>query len=686
MASEIDARLEKFGPRDVTVIGTNGLLRVLPFAESVPPVASVAEVTAAMLGGPQPEVVARAEQLVADDGSRKALWLTTGLDAGDGIITVFSSIKSAIALYMGRKSGKVAPAGWSSHQAGDAVLKAIALGYLLDLCFPGSEDPVLELAQLPSGRSLLAYFAAAEVALPFVGQLADGDHALSTLLPDHIEAQAKKLGTIAGAAAIRQARLHLPAIAPTIDALVAQSGDYLGPFAKSAESTIPGAGRVVDTVGDVMAAGADVLPVYRFLGLRVVAEAAVLRAARERGLPVAESGAEWVQQFVDGPRRAAMPLPPSVTAPGLEDPDPSEGEAATEMMAPQLALPPVAAAPPTADRPPPVRPDVPSLAPPAVAMAVAGGAAALASEGPPASPPVRPPPANPPRPRPVETEASLPPPLQPSHLGVSPPSVSGALPPTNPPAPVAPPPLPGGQPSGGPPPLPIAATDPSVRPPSLPDAATEKMAVPPRPPASSTPAVPPPLPVTHPATPPTIPEPASPPPVAPPPVTRAGEPPPLASPPAGPPVPAVAQAPASKVAPPPVSRPPAKAPPMSTPKVAPPPVAKPPKPSASAPSPGPASSSGSAGAEEGGGISFTAIGVMIAVVMLLGCAGFVGLGGVGAVFVGAHQETTDGAETPAKTGASKGKTSGKQKTKSSKKTNTKKKKVGAKRKKAKSGK
>ena len=70
MASEIDARLTKFGPRDVTVLGTNGLLRVLPHAEALPPVTSMAEVTATLLGGPHPAVVQRAEALVAAE--RKA--------------------------------------------------------------------------------------------------------------------------------------------------------------------------------------------------------------------------------------------------------------------------------------------------------------------------------------------------------------------------------------------------------------------------------------------------------------------------------------------------------------------------------------------------------------------------------------------------------------------------------------
>ena len=607
MASEIDARLTRFGPRDVTVLGTNGLLRVLPHAQPLPPVLSMGEVTATLLGGPHPGVTQRAEQLVAEEPARKALWLTTGLDAGDGIITVFSSIRSAIALYMGRHGGKKTPAGWSAHQAGDAVLKAIALGYLLDLCFPKHEDPVLALARLPAGRSLLAYFAAAEVALPFVEILVDGEHALSNMLPEHADTQARKLATIVGAKQVQHAREHLPSLAPTVDALVACSAEHLSPFAKSAEGTLPGAGRVVDTVGDVMAAGADVLPVYRFLGLRVVAEAAVAQAAVELGVAIPDADAEWVSKYVDAPRRAALPLPASITATGWETVD-DPIDAPTE--------------PPL-----PLQPPAPTVAAPAV------GAAML------------PPPANPPAP----SAASAPPPLPASHQA----GPSAAAPPPLPPdrtpvPPSAPPPVDAPTERSAPPPLPAAA-DPT------PPVAAPAPAVPPPLPAATTPAV-----LPHP-----VPADPTPPAVAPP--VAVAPPLPPSEPKAAPPTPPVA-------APPRVTPPPKKA--AAPPKVTPPPkkAAAPPTspPKASAPKSPPSPEKAA-----GGGFSFTAIGIAVAVVLLLGCAGVAGLGGVGAVFFGAHQETTDDPTPPKKTSK---KASKKKPAKSSKKTSGKSRKSGSKRK------
>jgi len=52
--------------------------------------------------------------------------------------------------------------------------------------------------------------------------------------------------------------------------------------------------------------------------------------------------------------------------------------------------------------------------------------------------------------------------------------------------------------------------------------------------------------------------------------------------------------------------------------------------------------------------SWTAIAVAVALVLLLGCGGVLGLTGVGAVFFGAHQETTQGEKTAPATKQGKG--------------------------------
>ncbi len=604
MASDIDARLAAFGPRDVTLLGTNALLRVLPFADPVPPASNLADIARTMNLTLTPAQAARAEALVHEDRSRRALWLATGLDAGDGIITVLSSIKSAIALYMGRHGGARPPTGWSDHQAGDAVLKALAIGYLFDLCFPNSEDPIVDLAWLPSGRALLAYFATAEVALPFVEGLVDGTHALSVLLPIHVDAQARKLATVVGSAPVQAARQHLPALAPVADALVAASAGYLSPFAQSVEERIAGSTRVVDRVGDVVAAGADILPVYRLLGLRVVAEAAVLRAVLESGVSPPLAGGEWLQQFVIAPRAAAQPLPAAITASGWEDGVPTEGpvpatDSSEDITFSDDALRTEAATAAAFSPPPVAAPNVPPL-PSAVA----------------ATAPHEPPPSHTPPPLPV---------------GARPPAVPLAAPPT----PVVPPPLPAEAPvASAPPPLPqdvFARSE--AAPPPLPVDAPAPVAAPPKPAVPPVPTVqeqaPPPLPVQAPR--PSAPAAESPPPKAPP-----AAPAPALAPTAAPPPRPVIPVPSAAVGPKP---PPTKSPARPSSPEAQPTMNPPPPAPSSAPEP----------SAEGGGISWTAVAIALVLLLALGCAGVFGMGGAGAVFWGAHQETSEDGANGGKT-------------------------------------
>ena len=587
MAAAMDAMLDKFGLRDVTAVATNGLLRVLPYADTLPPVDSLAELAQLMLGASNAEVTAQAEHHVSSDASRKALWVTTGLDAGDGIVTVVSSLRSAVALYIARKSGKQAPPSWAAHQGGDAVLKALGIGYLLNLCFPDSDDAVLELSELPAGRALLAYFAAAEVALPFVEQLSEDEQVFSSLMSQHLDAQAAKLATVTGKPAVEEARRHLESIALTVDSLVNRSGDYLGPFVQSAEGMVPGAGGVVDTIGDVMAAGADVLPVYRYLGTRLVSEAAVSRAAGALGVAIPDTGEDWVRAYVDAPRRARIAAESGGQEGASDHITAAESVPLTELSLLDSAAHPV----PANDGGLPV--DIDSSVP---APAVAADAI--------------------PPPLPVVEEPSPPPPVVAAEPSPPPPVVAAE--------PSPPPPVVAAEPS---PPPPVVAAEPSPPPPVV----------------TAEPSPPPPVVAAEPSPPPPVvaAEPSPPPPVV------AAEPSPLpvsstvrgkaslgevAS--SG-----SAEVKSQRVAPPPGTGSASRKTVQATGDAG----ASAPGLSSSRPSrSSPSSSSGgdSPSKPSNGGRSTVAIGVLVAFVMLVGCAGLAGLGGIGALLWSNHEAST----------------------------------------------
>lgn len=635
LTSTVDPHLGRFGPRDVTVVSTNVLLRVLPHASPLAPALTLAEVSSLLIPG-APESVRQAALAYADgESSRKVQWLATGLDAGDGIITVFSSVRSAFALYRAHhgSEGAEEPPGWGAHQAGDAVLKALAVCHLCNLLFPADDDPVDSLVQLPAGRALAAYMAAAELALPFLNATIDGDHALAALLPDHLEAQSQRLANIIGAEAVDAAAQHLPRFGHLLDELVRCTSGHLGPLAQAVESKVPGVAAVADGVGNVVAAGADILPVYRFLGLRLAAEAAVWRAGREAGLVSLEEDAEaWVGKYLAqeglSPQPSIIPPPQPTVLPELDEavdegpappgldtaPVPALPLAAGggAVASPQQASLPERAAPPEQAAPPPPLP-TPAVAPTHEARPPAPPVAAPALE--PAAPPPVPGPVTAP-PAPVAGAPVAPPVDQPGPP-VPPPSSAAAAPPPPPgvasPSPAAP----------GPPPVP--PDEPRRRAaPTLPlelvDAPEVELA-----------SGPPPVPTPSPPAPKT---PSSAPSSGPPPV-------PPADAPAPPPVPP-SPAPAPRAAPPAPAPAPAPAPPLkrldplvaSAPRPSPSP---PPKPQPRAASPSPASPEEPV-VEPKGGISFLAIGIAVAFFAILGCGGLAFMGIGGGLFVMADQE------------------------------------------------
>ena len=302
MASAMDEQLERFGARDMTVLLCNGLLQVLPHADPLPAVSDMGGVLRGVSPDAGADVLQRAQQVAAEERSRKAVWVATGLDAGDGILSIFGGVQAALALHVGRKSGAQAPADWAGHQAQDAVLKTLAVTHLMLRLFPDEPDPAAVLVRLRAGRSVAAYLAAAEVALPFLQATIAEEGVVSRLVEQHGEAQMRKLGGVIGTTAAEAAFEASPRVVALLDELVRCSGEHLTPLASAAEDKLPGTTRIVDGMLDVAAVGADILPVYRFLGTRLAAEAAAWRAASEVGvIPVDADLERWIARYLPAP-------------------------------------------------------------------------------------------------------------------------------------------------------------------------------------------------------------------------------------------------------------------------------------------------------------------------------------------------------------------------------------------------
>jgi len=498
MSSDIDNQLEQIGPRNPAAMVCNALFGVLPHVDPLAEASTVAALAERLHPGAPAAVVARAQVIAGEDASRKAIWMATGLDAGDGVVTIFTSIKSALALYSSRKTGAATPpSGWSETQGLDATLKSLAICHLLDRLFPGEADPLLILLHLETGRALLAYMATVEVSLPFLTESVSPEGQLARLVARHGAEAAEKLGTVVGAPAVAAAQQRMPVVVALLDRIARDAASAVVPAASALERSLPVGLRVLDMGGDVFAAGADVLPNYRYLGVRLVAEAAALQALREAGLPVAAASAAaatWQGLFLQ---------PAAAEAPAPADPAPPTPSAVS------VAPPPISpVAPPITPVAPPIL-DLPEVAEtptvqggegPALALgglAAAGALGVAAASRRPSAPPPPPVEVAPPPP-PVEPVR---PPLPPLPVGNPPPPMESARPVTPPLPPL--PPLPeAGRPASlptiNPPPPPIASTLPHTDP--VRPAVPKMPPLPPEPPRTAAMPVMPPLPPNKPAT------------------------------------------------------------------------------------------------------------------------------------------------------------------------------------------
>ncbi len=339
MASTIDDRLSSYHAKNMTMRVCQALLHSLPHTEALPEAKNMDELLQQIAPDAPPEVMARARQLAHGDAARTALRLFTGLDAGDSVITIWSSACTAVKLWLGRKKeGSPSDAEseqrqgermaevrsfWDQKQAEDAVLKAMVLNYVIVTMLPLEPRHRLSaLMRTAGGRALLATCGAVDIALPFLDQgpsLDEGPRVrqvLSKMTEEHADGQAKRLRSLLDKRAVDQAQDGLHLLVGCLDLLAEHAAGHLGPVAQSIGDRVPLVGSLTEGLADVAAAGADVLPLYRCLGSRFVAEAAIWLALHEADHPRSKQEHEsWIESFL--PEEKPEPLPEESATPEL---------------------------------------------------------------------------------------------------------------------------------------------------------------------------------------------------------------------------------------------------------------------------------------------------------------------------------------------------------------------------------
>lgn len=310
----LDSELAGYGPRSVTVRALEALLKVLPEAPALPTYSSISECASLVYPDVPEDVVHRAIELADDKSVDQALFAAKSLDAGDTGLSILTGIRSAMSLVLGAQGpGR----GAKGQQSADAALKALGLAYVLTRLLPTEPaERVRIIKTIPAGQELLLYYGAIEIALPFAEEVASAEgNFVHELVERRSRAMAGKLLGIAGKQGVADAQETLKHLTATLDEVADFVVPHTGALVDSLRSVLPGVLGTGPHLTDVVAAGADALPCYRYLCARVAAESRLALAKLEL-MPELDMP-ELPSEQAPAPVAAPPPIPAALAAAGL---------------------------------------------------------------------------------------------------------------------------------------------------------------------------------------------------------------------------------------------------------------------------------------------------------------------------------------------------------------------------------
>jgi hypothetical protein len=275
MSGELNQALMEFKPDDYSVRLVGSVLGVLPGAPSFnhwPNLAGAVNDLGVPTGQARGAMGFAGAEPIAD-----VLWMSRLLDKGDKGYAIFTGARSAVRFFFGDRAKAL---DTDAQQRNDAVLKSLGLAYMAWKAFDGTvPERAAAFRASQSGQAMIYYYAAIEVGLPFADNaLLKGGAILEDLFGDLGSSQVERLAGMAGGRDLGGVQEMLTSLSGALRAAVDSAAPYIEPVANAAKTYLPGALDTTDKLAGAVAGAADILPVYRLLGGRLAAEAAILKA------------------------------------------------------------------------------------------------------------------------------------------------------------------------------------------------------------------------------------------------------------------------------------------------------------------------------------------------------------------------------------------------------------------------
>lgn len=275
MSGELNTALMEFKADDYTVRMLDAVYNVLPGAPDWSYYGSLAEAVTAL--GVDADRARRAQEIARTEPIQDVLWMARLMDKGDQGYAIYTGLRSALNRFFGDGSRGLET---DEQQRNDAVLKALGIGYM---AWKGFEGTIPERAEAfkatQAGQALLFYYGAIEVALPFADNvLSKGGSVLEGLFDDLGADQVDRLASMAGGRDLSGIQEMLTSLSGSLRGAVDAAAPHVEPVANTAKKYLPGVMDKSDKIAGLVSNAADVMPVYRLLGARLAAEAAIHRA------------------------------------------------------------------------------------------------------------------------------------------------------------------------------------------------------------------------------------------------------------------------------------------------------------------------------------------------------------------------------------------------------------------------
>lgn len=278
--NHVDQALAEFSDGDVTVRVLQSISTSVPFAPKMPTYRSLGDCAQALYPQASPETLNLVYKLAQQESVGSAISAASWIDTGDTGIAIYSGISSALTMFFGKATRALET---DTQQGVDSALKLLGIAYIVYKLFPGSPtEKATSFYATPAGQTLAFYFASIDVALPFADNvIGAGGSTIQSLFQRHGGAAASKLAAMPGGAqASQEAQSMLGSLMAPLEHAVQTVAPHARAIASSTVKHLPGVMSAADKVAGVVATGADVLPVYRYLVARLAAESCVLQASR----------------------------------------------------------------------------------------------------------------------------------------------------------------------------------------------------------------------------------------------------------------------------------------------------------------------------------------------------------------------------------------------------------------------